>query len=146
MVSHKKQVNVYLPEEIYQALAAYQEQLGFEEPSAAVIEILTQFFHKGGFVKRYATVEQLETLEGKVANLSKQIAQLYQVIPSAAPPEAARTVPTFDHEYTHPDLTVQQSYASFVSTSLVDDEDDEPDEILYDFLEPESHPPSSRQQ
>jgi hypothetical protein len=92
MVNHKKLVSVYLPDPVYQALIAYQEQQKLEEASLAIIEILEQFFQQG-------------------------------------------------NESTRPSLTVQQSSITFVSTSLdeVDDED-EPDEILYDFLEPESTP------
>jgi len=140
MVSHKKLVNVYLPEELYQALIAYQDQLGFEEVSDAVVPILAQFFHKGGEIKRYATVEQLEALEGKLTHMSKQVAQLTQVIASAAPTEATRTVPKVGSEYTRPTLTAHQRSVAFVSTNI-EDEEDEPDEILYDFLEP-GRPPS----
>lgn len=134
MVSYKKLVNVYLPEDLYQALIAYQQQLGFEESSDAFVQILTQFFHKGSAVKRYATVEQLEVLEGKVSHLSKQVAQLTQAIATAAPTEAARTVPTVITEYTRSDLTAQPPPVAFGTTNFEDGED-EPDEILYDFLE-----------
>ena len=137
MVSYKKLVGIYLPEQLYQALSAYQEQRGFEETSGAVIEILAQFFHQDGEVKRYATVGQLEVLEAKVTHLSQQVAQLCEVIASSTPPEAARTVPTWNSEYTHPALSAQQSAVDIGSTSL-EEEEDEPDEILYDFLEPGS--------
>lgn len=145
MVSYKKLVSIYLPEQLYQALSAYQEQRGFEETSAAVIEILAQFFHKDGEVKRYATVGQLEVLEAKVIHLSQQVTQLCEVIASSTPPEAARTMPTFGNEDTRPALSAQQSSVTFGNTSF-EEEEDEPDEILYDFLEPGSSPPSSKQQ
>jgi hypothetical protein len=145
MVSYKKLVGIYLPEELYQALSAYQEQRGFEETSGAVIEILAQFFHKEGEVKRYATLEQLEALEGKVTHLSKQVAQLGEVIASSTLPEAAGTVPRLGNEYTHPPVSAQPSSVTFGSPAF-EEEEDEPDEILYDFLEPESPPSSSKQQ
>lgn len=140
MVSYKKLVGIYLPEQLYQALSAYQEQRGFEETSGAVIEILAQFFHKDSEVKRFATVGELEVLEAKVTHLSQQVAQLCEVIASSTPPEAARTVATLGSEYTHPALSAQQSAVDFGSTSF-EEEEDEPDEILYDFLEPGSSPP-----
>lgn len=139
MVSYKKLVGIYLPEELYQALTAYQEQRRFEETSEAVIEILAQFFSKDGEVKRYATAEQFEALEGKVTHLSKQVAQLCEIIASSTPPEAARTMPTLDNEDIRPPLSAQPSSVTFGSTSF-EEEEDEPDEILYDFLEPGSAP------
>ena len=145
MINYKKLVSIYLPEELYQALSGYQKQQGIEETSEALSEILAQFFHKDGEVKRYATVGQLEVLEAKVTHLSQQVAQLCEVIASSTPPEAARTVATLGSEYTHPALSAQQSAVDFGSTSF-EDEEDEPDEILYDFLEPGSSPSSSKQQ
>ena len=139
MVSYKKLVGIYLPEELYQALTAYQERQGFEETSGAVIEILAQFFHKDGEVKRYATVEQMEALEGKVTHLSKQVAQLCEIIASFTPAAAARTIPILSKEGTQPPLSAQPSSVTFGSTSF-EEEEDEPDEILYDFLEPGSSP------
>ena len=145
MVSYKKLVGIYLPEQLYQALSAYQEQRGFEETSGAVIEILAQFFQKDGELKPYATVGQLEVLEAKVTHLSQQVAQLCEVIASSTPPEAARTVTTLNSEHTRPAVSAQQSTVDFESNSF-EEEEDEPDEILYDFLEPGSSPSPSKQQ
>jgi len=128
MVNHKK-IKVYLPEELYQALITYQKQQQFEAASDTVVEILSQFFHKDNEVKPYATVEQLKALENKVTHLSQQVAQLYQIIPSSAPTEADKTLSAQGNEHTFGD-------------SSFDEEDDEPDEILYDFLEHGSSPPS----
>lgn len=122
MVSHKK-LNLYLPEKLYQALIVYQNQQNFEAASDTVVEILSQFFHKDNQVKPYARVEQLQALENKVTHLNQQVAQLYQIIASSAPPEAARTLSAHANEHTFGD-------------SSFDEVDDEPDEILYDFLEP----------
>lgn len=66
MDSHKQPVSVYLPDSLHQALIAYQEQKEFNSASAAVVEILAQFFQLGDRTKRYATIEQLEALEVKL--------------------------------------------------------------------------------
>lgn len=132
MVSYKKLENVYLPDPLYQTLLAYQKQQGFEEASLAVIEILTQFLEKNVEVKHYATIEQVEVLERKLTHLSQQVAQLSQLMASSAQVEAVSTMPTNSNEYT------------FGNTDL-EDEEDEPDEILYDFIEPGSSPSPSRQ-
>lgn len=132
MVSYKKLENVYLPDSLYQALLAYQKQQGFEEASLAVIDILTQFLEKNAEIKRYATIEQLEVLKRNVTHLSQQVAQLSQLIASSAQVEAVSTMPTNSNEY------------NFGTTDL-EDEEDEPDEILYDFIEPGSSPSPSRQ-
>lgn len=66
MTAHKKRISVYLPDPLYQALIAYQEQQALNSVPAAAIEILNQFFEKGDETKSYATVEQLEALEGKL--------------------------------------------------------------------------------
>lgn len=136
MITPKKLVSVYLPEELYQALISHQEQQKFQETSEAVVGILAQFFQKGDVVKRYATLEELEVLEGKVSRLSEQVAQLSQVVASSAQLEAARAKPSPDNEYAQLTNQIQPISITFGSTSF-DEEEDEPDEILYDFLEPE---------
>jgi hypothetical protein len=131
MVSYKKLDNVYLPDPLYQALIVYQKQQGFEEASLAVIEILTRFLEKNAEVKRYATVEQLEVLQKNVTHLSQQVAQLSQIMASSAQAQVSSTMPANHNEYT------------FENTD-VEDEEDEPDEILYDFIEPGSTSSPSR--
>jgi hypothetical protein len=143
MVSHKKLVSVYLPEEVYQSLIAYQQQQGLKEASEAVVKILAQFFPQGGEVKRYATVDQLESLEGKVTYLSEQVALLSQIIARNAPTEATLTAFAVDKEHTHPTPAAQQPAVTVVNAFL-EEEDEEPDEILYDFLEPNSSPSPSQ--
>ena len=127
MINHKK-LNVYLPEELYQALITYQKQQKFEAISEAVEEILAQFFEKDNEGKRYASVEQLKALENKVTHLNQQVAKLYQIISSSTPAAAAITESAEGNDYTFGDTSFDQA-------------DDEPDEILYDFLEPGSPPP-----
>jgi hypothetical protein len=128
VVNHKK-LNVYLPEELYQALLTYKHQQQCEGTSEAVEEILAQFFHKDNQVKRYATVEQVKALEHQVTHLNQQVAQLYQLMASSTPTQIAKTV-TIEAD----DTFVAPSYEEL---------EDEPDEILYDFLEPGSPPPHS---
>ena len=127
MVNYKK-LSVYLPDELYQTLIAYQKQHNFEATSDTVVEILAQFFEKDNEVKRYATVEQLKALGNKVTHLNQQIAQLYQFISSSTPTTAAITESAEGNDYTFGDTSFDQA-------------DDEPDEILHDFLEPGSPPP-----
>jgi hypothetical protein len=121
MITYKK-ISVYLPEELYQILISYQEQRRFEAASDTVVEILSQFFQKDNEVKRYATIEQMEVHENQVAHLTKQVAQLYQIIASSAPTTASITISPESRGY------------PFESTSF-EEVDDEPDEILHDFLE-----------
>lgn len=130
MVNHKK-LNVYLPEELYQSLLSYKNQQQYEGTSEAVEAILAEFFHKDNQVKRYATVEQVKALENQVTHLNQQVAQLYQILASFAPTQTAKTVLVESNEHTFGD-------------SSFDELEDEPDEILYDFLEPESPSSNSR--
>ncbi len=139
MVSYKKLLNVYLPEEIYQALIAYQKQQGFDEASEAFVEILAQFFHDNGKFKRYATIAQLEALEEKVTQLSSQVALLSQAPTRSATIEATRITTALGNDYTHPTLTAQQPSLAFADTEP-DEEYDEPDEILHEFIEHGSPP------
>lgn len=131
MVSYKKLDNIYLPDPLYQTLIAYQKQREFGEASEAIIAILAQFFEKSDEVKRYATVEQMAALERKVSHLSQQVTQLYQIMASSAQTESANKV-----------FTASNAYA-FESTDF-DEVEDEPDEILSDFLEPGSSSYPSR--
>jgi hypothetical protein len=121
MVNHKK-LSLYLPENLYQVLISYQGQQGFETASDATVEILSLFFNKGNEGKRYATVEQVETLKGKVTHLSQQIVQLRQLNMSSAPNAAATTMYTESNPYN-------------VESTNFEEGEDEPDEILSDFIE-----------
>ncbi|NEO34354.1 MAG: hypothetical protein F6K36_28930 [Symploca sp. SIO3C6] len=47
MDSNKKLLSISIPDSLYQALKNYQQQQQLEEPTSAVIEILTQFFQLG---------------------------------------------------------------------------------------------------
>lgn len=121
MVNHRK-LSVYLPEKLYQVLISYQDKQEFETASDATVEILSQFFNKGNEGKRYATVEQLETLKGNVNHLSQQIVQLRQLVTNLAPITADRILYQETNEYN-------------LEGTDFEEEDDEPDEILSDFIE-----------
>lgn len=121
MVNHRK-LSVYLPERLYQVLISYQDKQEFETASDATVEILSQFFNKGNEGKRYATVEQLETLKGNVNHLSQQIVQLRQLVTTSAPSAADRILYQETNEYN-------------LEGTDFEEEDDEPDEILSDFIE-----------
>lgn len=121
MVNHRK-LSIYLPEKLYQVLISYQDKQEFETASDATVEILSQFFNKGNEGKRYATVEQLETLKGNVNHLSQQIVQLRQLVTTPAPITADRILYQETNEY------------NLEGTDFEED-DDEPDEILSDFIE-----------
>ncbi|MFW5766673.1 MAG: hypothetical protein ACOC07_21265 [Coleofasciculus sp.] len=115
MNSNKKLPNISISDSLYQSLITYQENNQLDSLDSAIVEILTQFFQLKEETKRYATVEQLDTLAEKVDRLSQQVAALSQV--------KANTIPT-----------QQSAIASEVSEDWKDI-DDEPDEILHDFLE-----------
>lgn len=136
MVAQTKLVNIHLPEELYQALLAYQEQQELEEASSAIVDILAQFFHEGVPVKRYATQEQLETLESKVTRLSEQVKQLSQSMTRVAPTQEATTASTVGNEHIPRHHPAQLPVSAFASANF-EEVEDEPYEILYDFLEPE---------
>ncbi|HEY9650825.1 MAG TPA: hypothetical protein V6C95_09185 [Coleofasciculaceae cyanobacterium] len=134
MVTHRKLVNVYLPDELYQALIAYQEQQGEKGDSEAIVEILTQFLLTRNEAKRYVTVEQMEVLEGKVRYLIQQVAQLTQVIASSRQSELNGAGTPIRSE----SLAQLSPTVSGISGYEIEEDEDEPDEILYSFLEPGS--------
>lgn len=123
MINHKK-LSLYLPEKLYQVLISYQNQQEFDTASDAVVEILSQFFHKDNEGKPYATVQQLETLKGNVTDLSQQIVQLRQLLTSSVPNTEARAI----YSETNP-------YNVEITNWEPEDVEDEPDEILSDFIE-----------
>ncbi|HEY9598549.1 MAG TPA: hypothetical protein V6D33_12850 [Cyanophyceae cyanobacterium] len=134
MVIHKKLVNVYLPEELYQSLIAYQEQQGKKGDSEAIVEILTQFLQTKSEVKRYVTVEQMEGLEEKVRYLVQQVAQLTQAIASYRQSNLNRTETPLRSEF----LMQPSTAIAGIGSYEIEEDEDEPDEILYDFLNPGS--------
>lgn len=117
-------LSLLLSSELLARLKAYQAETGLQDPSQAVVEILTQFF---GLTTPqsypFASVTQVEALELKVDHLTQQIhwlsLQLGQsqshaesAIPSVSEPGQPSHQPTLSYE----------------------DIEDEPDEILWDFM------------
>jgi hypothetical protein len=139
MTTYKKLVSIYLPEELHQALMSYQKQKELEETSSALSEILTQFFERGNQAKRYATLEQVAGLEAKVTRLSEQVAQLRQSIASSRLTQAALDPSNLSNEEAHILNLVQPTTVTFGCNSF-DELEDEPDEVLTDFIEPEKPP------
>lgn len=127
MNPNKKLPSVSISDSLYQSLTTYQKQHQLDSLESAVVEILTQFFQLNEEAKGYATVKQLDTLAEKVDRLSKQVAALSQVKANNTPTAASSSTQT-----TKP--TQQSAIASEVSKDWKDI-DDEPDEILQDFLE-----------
>lgn len=123
MINHKK-LSLYLPEKLYQVLISYQNQQELDTASDAAVEILSQFFHQDNEGKPYATVQQLETLKGNVTDLSQQIVQLRQLLTSSVPNTEARAI----YSETNPYNVESTNWEP-------EDDEDEPDEILSDFIE-----------
>lgn len=117
MNSNKKLPNISISDSLYQSLITYQEKNQLDSLDSAIVEILTQFFQLKEETKRYATVEQLDNLAKKVDRLSQQVATLCQVKANNTP--------------------IQKSAIASESEVSKDwkDIDDEPDEIIHDFLE-----------
>ncbi|NER30494.1 MAG: hypothetical protein F6J89_23455 [Symploca sp. SIO1C4] len=143
MDSNKKLLSISIPDSLYQALKNYQQQQQLEEPTSAVIEILTQFFQLGEEIepdataiedtKSYATQQQLKALENQVANLSKQVDALRQVLASytSTTPQAMSAVAGYSPTQITNSVPQTQVVAAMPSFEEIEDE---PDEILYDFL------------
>ncbi|NEP00272.1 MAG: hypothetical protein F6K58_16650 [Symploca sp. SIO2E9] len=142
MDSEKKLLSISVPDSLYQALKNYQQQQQLEEPASAVIEILAQFFQLGEETKpdateaapSYATTEQLEALRSQVANLSKQVNALRLVLAShtSTTPQTVSAVAA--SSATQTTNSVPQTTLAAAISSVYETEEDEPDEILHDFL------------
>lgn len=142
MDSDKKLLNVSLPDSLYQALKNYQQQQQLEEPASAVVAILAQFFQLGEETKpnateeaeSYATTEQLSALASQVAHLNKQVTALKQVLAtytSTTPQAMSAVAASSSTQITN---SVPQTTSAAAISSIYDIEEDEPDEILHDFL------------
>lgn len=123
MTSNKNIPSFSISDSLYQSLKIYQEENKLDSLDSAVVEVLTQFFQVKEETKRYATVKQLDILAEKVDRLSQQVAALSLVNKNAT------SLPT-----SSPTQPSPKSGASEGSEEW-DDFEDEPDEILYDFLE-----------
>jgi hypothetical protein len=123
MATEELLVSVHLPADILKQLIAYQTEAGIESASGAVVNVLRQFFQLNTTTSSTVSMERFEALANRVEHLTHQIEILKQAI--ALPPRTLTSVAS-----NRPGLAT--------SVLLLSDEDieDEPDEILYDFLEP----------
>lgn len=118
--SYKKIKKLHLEKSLYKALKAYQEQHNLKSPKAAIRAILQQVLQLDRIPGEYASQTQVQRLEGEVLHLFKLVGQLTEAIASPSPEAKKQPLPQIAEE------------------TAVDEEEayDEPDEILYDFLEP----------
>jgi hypothetical protein len=123
---NKKKFPVSIPESLYSVLKTYQEQNQLDSIDSAVVEILTQFFQLEAESKRYATVEQLNSLAEKVDRLSQQVTALSQVKDNHTSTAVSSPTQTTQQKQPLTDPVVSDDW---------EDIEDEPDEILYDFLD-----------
>lgn len=110
--------------ELRQQLEVYQASQGIASLSDAIAQILADYFGLPKTLEPPNTLRRLETLERQVASLTQRLESFNQVILQTSPSHATT------------------SSRSPITTSSVADEDDddmydEPDEILFDFLQPE---------
>lgn len=111
--------------ELRQQIETYQATHGIASLSDAIAEILAEYFGLPKTVEAPTMLHRLETLERQVASLTQRQESFNQVILQTSPSHATT------------------SLRSPVTTSVVADDDDdddmydEPDEILFDFLQPE---------
>lgn len=123
--SNNQLSNLSISNSLHQSLMIYQEQHQLDSLETAVVEILTHFFQLQEEAERYATIEQLNDLSQKVDDLSRQLAVLSQVKANKTP--ITLSSPTRINQQ-KPSETVPE-----ISDDWKDVED-EPDEILHDFL------------
>ncbi|MBE9125184.1 MULTISPECIES: hypothetical protein [unclassified Coleofasciculus] len=126
----EKLLSIRLPDSLYQALIAYQKQQQLDSTAAAAVSILAEFLQQGEETKRYATIEQLEALSKKVDYLNYQVSALSH---SRLGVSSTATPATGIHSPTQAVKRASPLTHPVVSTNL-EDMDDEPDEILYEFL------------
>jgi hypothetical protein len=110
--------------ELRQQIEAYQTRHGIASLSDAIAEILTGYFGLPKTVEAPTMLHRLETLERQVASLTQRLESFNQIILQTSP----------SHATTNPRSPVT---TSFVADDDDDDIYDEPDEILFDFLQPE---------
>ena len=119
-----------LPEPLYRALIAYQQQQGYSSPAIAIAGILSEFLQPPTpNLPTWATQEQVQKLEDRVNQLS-QLVHLLQNQAIAASPKTEDSPPP--PKNANANVTRSKPFSSLVTT---EENDDEPDEILYDFLE-----------
>ncbi|MEC4803949.1 MAG: hypothetical protein SAJ12_01005 [Jaaginema sp. PMC 1079.18] len=117
---YKKIKKLKLEKSLYTALKAYQEQHHLKSPKAAIPDILQQTLQSQQIPGEYASQAQVKRLEKEVLHLFELVGKLTETIANQSrQPE-------------------KQPFPQQVEETAEDEEEvyDEPDEILYDFLEP----------
>lgn len=135
MAKDKHRVSIKLSPELRQQLKTYKASRGKRSLAAAAEEILATHFHLTHLPTQQAatngSIERIATLEARVTYLSEQLEALKQAIATNQAHDSA------------PKPNVIHPASSPVSMPEDDDDDDmydEPDEILYNFLEPGVQP------
>jgi hypothetical protein len=105
---------------LHQKLVTYQENHRLDSLSDAVSAILADYFKRETSSERYASLERVEDLENMVGSLREQIQGLRQQL----------------HPYSSL-ASVTNPIAQPIDPLPDDEIEDEPDEILYDFLQPD---------
>ncbi len=148
MAQDKHHVSVKLSPELKQHLKAYKNSRGKRSLKAAVVEILETHFLSIHLPNQPPAIDssigRIASLEAKVTYLSEQVEALKQAIAAtqahASTPtlESATPVGQFLSNSAQPQTAVSQLQPEVPAAADDDDDDmyDEPDEILYSFLEP----------
>jgi uncharacterized Ntn-hydrolase superfamily protein len=127
MATHKLAINVELSQRLVQRLEAYQQETGASSTAAAIVDILHAFFELSDSPD-YATTDDVSNLRDQVNHLTHRVDVLSHTLLSlqanGLPPYASAIATQARPETTPPDLIND------------DDIEDEPDEILYSFLDP----------
>jgi hypothetical protein len=130
MDGFQPQINLELPEHLHRSLVAYQQQQAHDSPASAILSILGQFLQSESQLPAYATQAQLQQLEAQVSDLSKFVTQMSQAIALRA--SSAGTEETNSH---HTTVYAARSTTFSSAIAIGEEMEDEPDEVLYDFLE-----------
>lgn len=127
MSNHPQSLVLNLPPSLGFALQTYQHTEGLDSLESAALKLLQDFFQSRLPSPQYAPLERLEQLENQVSQLLELEEKLRQVLSSPS-----RENPLFVSSLR---LPITKTFSSSVATRLVnDDVEDEPDEILTDFL------------
>lgn len=134
----KDQVSVKLSPELRQHLKAYKASRGKRSLKAAVVDILENHFRSIHPLNQAQTsqptdssIGRIASLEAKVTHLSEQVEVLKQAIATQPANQMASSVAA-----TTSSAASQTPSGPATATDEDDDIYDEPDEILYNFLEP----------
>jgi hypothetical protein len=117
MFTNDFSVSISIPDELRQALEKYRQKNGIESTSDAILDVLRDFFDVKATAPAYASIKQVEALENWVKDLAEQIASINQSV-----------------KYLSLTRSIATSTVPLDSVDLEDDIEDEPDEILFDFL------------